>query len=63
MEPVMQKQQVQEQQNLVKPQTPVELDFAQLQLVSGGAPKSGWGALDSVEMSALDSTSAPKSGW
>lgn len=61
----MQKQQVQAQQVLAteKLAAPVEIDASLLELVSGGAPKSGWGALDQVEAFSLASTGAPKSGW
>jgi hypothetical protein len=41
-----------------------ELDSTELQQVSGGLPKGGWGEDPaSATLSASDSTSLPKGGW
>jgi len=57
------------QDSKIKPEVaPVELSLEQLQLVSGGAPRGGWGAEDSViteavVVDAVTETPAPRGGW
>lgn len=56
----MQKQQVQEQQIVTKPQGPVELDISLLQFVSGGAPRTTWSVIETAD---VESVSAPRTTW
>jgi hypothetical protein len=62
------------QDSLNKPETaPVELSVEQLQLVSGGAPRGGWGQEGSTATTTTttaataatlaDPTPAPRGGW
>lgn len=56
---------------LTKPEAaPVELSMEQLQAVSGGLPRGGWGtegdtvvAADAVVTVAVDPTPLPRGGW
>jgi len=45
-----------------QPKWPVEIEFAQLQFVAGGAPKAGWYEPEAFEFTS-ESTQAPKAGW
>ena len=58
------------QDSKTKPEVaPVELSLEQLQHVSGGAPRGGWGTEDSTAVAAtvvvadVTETPAPRGGW
>lgn len=58
------------QDSKIKPEAaPVELSMEQLQAVTGGLPRGGWGAEDSVVVAdtlataAAEPTPLPRGGW